>query len=66
MTYDQWLQKPYTDTDKPHFADCAWHEDNDPSDDAECTCEEIEKEEREYAADQKFDEMRDARALGDL
>ena len=33
MNYDAWLQQPYM-IDKPHYEGCAWHEDNDPADDA--------------------------------
>ena len=58
MNYDAWLQQPYM-IDKPHYEGCAWHEDNDPADDAECVCMQLDQEARAYAAEAKFDEARE-------
>ena len=45
--------------DSDHYQDCAWHEDNDPPDDTECTCAQIDQEAREDAAEAKFEESRE-------
>lgn len=42
-----------------HYDGCPSHEDEDPSEDAECTCLEIAQDERAYAAEFRFDCLRD-------
>ena len=59
--HQRWLEKPYTDQDRPHFGECPAHEDapSERDQDIECECDTLHEQYKAEAEEMAFDLSRE-------